>query len=83
MKNIVIAILEEKSGHADILPEYHLYNNLGLNSIDIAEIIVELEITLHVVIPDEKIENLCYVNDLIKLAETFEKKARPMQKSLS
>ena len=63
----VTAIIVEKLGvdEADINPEASFTNDLGADSLDTVELIMELEKEFDVTIPDEDAENIATVGDAI------------------
>lgn len=61
----------EKITGADIsiAPKSHLFNDLGLDSLDIIEVMTETEIKFNIAVPDMEIENISTVESLVKLTE--------------
>lgn len=53
-----------------ILPEAHFANDLGADSLDMVEIILDFEIAFKIIIPDDEVESIITVGD----AKTFIKK---------
>jgi acyl carrier protein len=62
-------LIMEKCRKNLLFPDDHLFNDLGLNSLDLAELITDMETEFDVIIPDEKIERLCRVRDVQVLFE--------------
>ena len=64
----VSAIIVEKLGvdEADITPEASFTNDLGADSLDTVELIMEFEKEFDLTIPDEEAENIATVGDAIK-----------------
>jgi acyl carrier protein len=68
----VIAIIADKLGveEADVTPEASFTNDLGADSLDTVELIMEFEKDFDVTIPDEDAEKIITVGDALKyLAE--------------
>lgn len=53
-----------------ILPEAHFSNDLGADSLDVVEIILEFELAFKIVIPDDEADSIITVGD----AKSFIKK---------
>ncbi|MBQ6324159.1 MAG: acyl carrier protein [Bacilli bacterium] len=63
---------------ADVKPEditlnTNIKNDLGLNSLELVNLVVELENTFGIKIPDEEIINIETVKDAIKVIEKHQK----------
>lgn len=70
--DIVKNILIDKSGvDVDITPESKLSDELGLDSLDLIELTMEIERQFGIIIPDEKVEQVEAVNDMVLLVETL------------
>jgi acyl carrier protein len=54
-----------------ISPDSHLKNDLGLDSLDIAEITVECELNYNMIFPDTAMDKIHYVADIIKLVNEY------------
>ncbi|NNE45026.1 MAG: acyl carrier protein [Rhodothermales bacterium] len=63
----VSAIIVEKLGvdEADITPEASFTNDLGADSLDTVELIMEFEKEFDLTIPDEEAENIGTVGDAV------------------
>lgn len=63
----VTSIIVEKLGvdEADIAPEASFTNDLGADSLDTVELIMEFEREFDLTIPDEEAENIATVGDAI------------------
>lgn len=63
----VNAIIVEKLGvdESDITPEASFTNDLGADSLDTVELIMEFEKEFDLTIPDEEAENIATVGDAI------------------
>lgn len=63
----VTSIIVEKLGvdEADIAPEASFTNDLGADSLDTVELIMEFEKEFDLTIPDEEAENIATVGDAI------------------
>lgn len=63
----VTSIIVEKLGvdEADIAPEASFTNDLGADSLDTVELIMEFEREFELTIPDEEAENIATVGDAI------------------
>lgn len=67
----ITAIIVDKLGvdEDDINPEASFTNDLGADSLDTVELIMELEKEFDVTIPDEDAENIATVGDAISYVE--------------
>ena len=67
----VIAIIVEKLGvdDAEVKPEASFTNDLGADSLDTVELIMEFEKEFGLSIPDDKAEKIVTVGDAIKYIE--------------
>ncbi len=63
----VIAIIVDKLGveEADVIPEASFTNDLGADSLDTVELIMEFETVFNVTIPDEDAEKIVTVGDAL------------------
>ncbi|MCB0719278.1 MAG: acyl carrier protein [Bacteroidetes bacterium] len=63
----VTSIIVEKLGvdEADISPEASFTNDLGADSLDTVELIMEFEREFDLTIPDEEAENIATVGDAV------------------
>ena len=68
----ITAIIVEKLGinEADITPEALFTNDLGADSLDIVELIMDLEKEFDLTIPDEDAEKIATVGDAIRYVES-------------
>lgn len=71
----VKAIIVEKLGvdEKDVTPEASFTNDLGADSLDIVELIMDLEKDFEVTIPESEAENIATVGDAIKYIENAKK----------
>ena len=67
----VKALIVEKLGvdEKDVTPEASFTNDLGADSLDIVELIMELEKEFEVTIPESEAENIATVGDAISYIE--------------
>jgi acyl carrier protein len=67
----VKAIIVDKLGvdEKDVTPEASFTNDLGADSLDIVELIMELEKDFEVTIPESEAENIATVGDAIRYIE--------------
>ena len=67
----VKAIIVDKLGvdEADVKPEASFTNDLGADSLDTVELIMELEKAFNITIPDDAAEKIATVGDAIKFIE--------------
>lgn len=67
----ITAIIVDKLGvdEDDINPEASFTNDLGADSLDTVELIMELEKEFDITIPDEDAENIATVGDAISYVE--------------
>ena len=72
----VKAIIVEKLGvdESEVTPEASFTNDLGADSLDTVELIMELEKEFNVSIPDEQAENITTVGQAINYLEDQVKK---------
>ena len=65
-------IIVDKLGvdEADIVPEASFTNDLGADSLDTVELIMEFEKTFDITIPDDKAEKISTVADAIAYIES-------------
>ena len=61
-------IIVDKLGvdEADVVPEASVTNDLGADSLDTVELIMEFEKAFEITIPDDKAEKISTVGDAIK-----------------
>ena len=64
-------IIVDKLGvdEADVTPEASFTNDLGADSLDTVELIMEFEKAFEITIPDDKAEKISTVDDAIALIE--------------
>ena len=67
----VKAIIVDKLGvdEAEVTPEASFTNDLGADSLDTVELIMEFEKEFDIQIPDDKAENIATVKDAISFIE--------------
>ncbi len=67
----ITTIIVDKLGvdEDDIIPEASFTNDLGADSLDTVELIMELEKEFDITIPDEDAENIVTVGDAISYVE--------------
>lgn len=70
-KNKVVAIIVDKLGVAEneVTPESSFTNDLGADSLDTVELIMEFEKEFNIAIPDDQAENIATVGDAISYIE--------------
>ena len=73
--NKVIAIIVDKLGvdEKEVTPEASFTNDLGADSLDTVELIMELEKEFDVQIPDDQAEKIATVGDAIAFIENATK----------
>jgi acyl carrier protein len=66
----VQTVIAEKRGVdlVKVVPEARLVEDLGADSLDVCEIVMEIEDEVHIVIDDEDVENLKTVGELTTYA---------------
>ena len=71
----VVAIIEEKLGvdKSEINPEASFTNDLGADSLDTVELIMEFEKEFGISIPDDQAEKIATVGDAISYVENAQK----------
>ena len=67
----ITSIIVDKLGveESEVLPEASFTNDLGADSLDTVELIMEFEKEFNISIPDEKAENIGTVGDAISYLE--------------
>ena len=71
MQNRVKAIIVDKLGvdESEVKPEATFTNDLGADSLDTVELIMELEKEFNITIPDDQAEKIATVGDAIAYVE--------------
>ena len=71
IKEKVASIIVEKLGveESDITPEASFTNDLGADSLDTVELVMELEKEFDITIPDEDAEKIATVGDAVSYLE--------------
>jgi len=71
MASRVKAIIADKLGvdEAEVTPEANFTNDLGADSLDTVELIMEFEKEFNIAIPDDQAEGISTVNDAVKYIE--------------
>ena len=71
IQNRVKAIIVDKLGvdESEVKPEATFTNDLGADSLDTAELIMELEKEFNITIPDDQAEKIATVGDAIAYVE--------------
>lgn len=70
----VKAILAEQFDAVEdsITPETSIMNDLGADSLDVVDLLMSIEDEFEVEVPDEEIENIKTVEDLVKYIENHQ-----------
>ncbi|HEY4786355.1 MAG TPA: acyl carrier protein [Bacteroidales bacterium] len=68
----IIAIIVDKLGvdESEVTRKASFTNDLGADSLDAVELIMEIEKEFNIGIPDKEAENISTVGDLVKYVET-------------
>ncbi|CAG5085831.1 acyl carrier protein [Parvicella tangerina] len=71
VKSRVVAIIVDKLGvdEGEVTPEASFTNDLGADSLDTVELIMEFEKEFNIAIPDEQAENIQTVGEAISYIE--------------
>lgn len=71
IKSSVTAIIVDKLGvdEGEVTPEASFTNDLGADSLDTVELIMEFEKEFNIAIPDDQAENIATVGEAIKYIE--------------
>lgn len=71
VKSKVVSIIVDKLGveEAEVAQEASFTNDLGADSLDTVELIMEFEKEFNIAIPDDQAENIQTVGDAIKYIE--------------
>jgi len=75
IKSQVVSIIVDKLGveETEVTPEASFTNDLGADSLDTVELIMEFEKEFNLSIPDEEAEKISTVGDAIKYIEEHSK----------
>ena len=75
IKSRIIAIIVDKLGvdEKEVTPEASFTNDLGADSLDTVELIMEFEKEFNIAIPDDQAENIGTVGEAIKYIEEHAK----------
>jgi acyl carrier protein len=74
----IVAIAAEQAGvpAAEVTPATHFVNDLNFDSLDVVEFAMEVEDELHASIPDDQVEKMQTVGDVVEyLAEQLKEPA--------
>ncbi len=71
IKSRVVAIIVDKLGveEGEVTPEASFTNDLGADSLDTVELIMEFEKEFNIAIPDDQAEKIATVGDAIQYIE--------------
>ena len=71
MKLLLLAIIVDKLGvdASEVTPDASFTNDLGADSLDTVELIMEFEKEFNIAIPDDQAENISTVGEAIKHIE--------------
>ncbi len=71
IKSKVTAIIVDKLGvdESEVAPESSFTNDLGADSLDTVELIMEFEKEFNIAIPDDQAENIATVGEAVKYIE--------------
>ncbi|MBW7846529.1 MAG: acyl carrier protein [Bacteroidales bacterium] len=71
IKEKIVSIIVEKLGvePAEVTPEASFTNDLGADSLDTVELIMEFEKVFNIAIPDDQAEKIATVGDAIRFIE--------------
>jgi acyl carrier protein len=69
-KQEFIELVENTTGVRDVKEESHLIDDLGFDSLDLVELTMTIEEALGIEIPDEDVEKLFTVSDVIEYLKT-------------
>ena len=71
IKSRVISIIVDKLGvdEGEVTPEASFTNDLGADSLDTVELIMEFEKEFNIAIPDDQAEKIATVGDAVKYIE--------------
>jgi acyl carrier protein len=53
----------------ELVPEAHILDDLGADSLDVVELVMALEESFHIVVPDEDVERLQTIGDVQQYLE--------------
>ncbi|XCI75041.1 MAG: acyl carrier protein [Flavobacteriales bacterium] len=75
VSSIIKAIIVEKFGveESEVTPEASFTQDLGADSLDTVEFIMEIEKEFDIDVPDEEAEKITCVGDCVKYVETQKK----------
>ncbi len=69
MQDQILGIVSEYSGVDNVKPEYHLREDLSMDSLDLVSLTLELEEKFEIEIPDQIADNVEIVKDIIDYIE--------------
>lgn len=67
VKEIIVDQLEVEEDK--VTPEASIIDDLGADSLDVVDLVMALEDEFEIKIPDEDVENVKTVNDIVKIIE--------------
>lgn len=72
VEDTIIDIIKNKTKtrNKNITAESHLFNDMGLDSLDAVEIIIEIEDSFNIDLQDKESEEVQTVKDLIEIVES-------------
>ena len=71
----VVEIISDRSGYniEDVTPKSNFVNDLDVDSLDLVEIVMDIEREYNIMIPDEGVDTCKIVKDLFNLTESLVK----------
>ncbi|MFH1321975.1 MAG: acyl carrier protein [Bacteroidota bacterium] len=71
LRSIIVEQLDVDE--SKVIPDAHFINDLGADSLDVVELVVEFEKEFNIVIPDEEADNIATVGEAIAYLEKNKK----------
>ena len=68
VEEVVLGIFKKDTGRQDTNSAYYLFTDLDLDSLDVVEIVMEIEDTLDISIDGDMFDNCNTINDIIDIA---------------
>jgi acyl carrier protein len=69
MRNRILKSISDYLGIEDVNPDQYFYDDLNLEPLDFADLILKIEQEYKITIPKEEISKILKVEDLVKIIE--------------
>lgn len=74
IENQVIEFISKQLKVENVTPEMYFVDDLGIDSISLVELVLEIEQEFRIVVPDEQLNRIKTVRDVIVNVERYESK---------